>query len=57
MVAARSTPGAVEAPRRVVEETKRIYAELLNKSLDERQLARPSFKFVQEIVKSVGVQF
>lgn len=44
----------VEASKRVVEETRRLYAGLLSKPLDEKQLARPTFKFIQEIAKSVS---
>lgn len=48
-------PGSqIEAPKRMAEATKRLYANLLAKPLDERQLARPTFKLIQDIVKSVG---
>lgn len=43
-----------EASKRLVEETKRLYANLLARELSEKQLARPTFKFIQEIVKSVS---
>lgn len=44
-----------EAPRRVVDETRRLYADLLAQPLDEKQLARPSFKFIQDVVKKVSI--
>jgi hypothetical protein len=43
-----------EASKKVVEETKRLYADILSKPLDERQLAKPGFKFIQDVAKSVS---
>lgn len=43
-----------EAPKRVIGETQKLYANILTKPLDEKQLARPTFAFIQQIVKNVA---
>lgn len=42
------------ASNEMVEETKQVYSSLLQKSLQERQLLRPSFKFILDLVLSVS---
>lgn len=52
----RRTQAKIEASRKNVEQTLRVYSALLSKPLDERQLFRPSLSFIQELVKSVSTQ-
>lgn len=42
-----------EATKRVIDETKRLYSNLLTRALDEKQLTRPTFSFIQSLVKSI----
>lgn len=44
----------IGASKKIIEETKRLYGQILAKPLDEKQLSRPSFKFIQDLVKSVS---
>lgn len=50
-----TTTTRAEASKRVVDETRRLYSGLLSQPLDDRQLARPSFKLIQEVAKNVSI--
>lgn len=43
------------ASRRVIDETRKLYSNLILKPIDEKQLVRPTFKFIQDLVKSVSL--
>lgn len=45
----------IGASKKIIEETKCLYASLIAEPLSERQLARPPFKFIQNLVKSVSI--
>lgn len=43
------------ASERIVDETRRLYLGLIEKPLDSRQLAKPQFKFILDLVLSVSI--
>lgn len=52
---ALTTTTTTSASKRVIEETRKLYSNLVLKPIDEKQLVRPSFKFIQDLIKSVSL--